>query len=112
MTQTRTAGIEFHALASVDPDAPSFILNSGAFTNIVANGVGDFTVTFGAAEGLDASEGALFAKPRGNIDDGYCIVEHVDDLNKRIRVFTTGAGPVAVAADLPFDIWALRVELG
>lgn len=101
-------GLFPHAAASVQfiAGAPSFLWQSGEFqAAIVDNGVGDVTLQFQAANGIDATECSFLVTPRNNAARINISVEQVDDTDKRVRIFDEAA---AGLADINFDLFVLR----
>ncbi len=106
-------GTEIHAACSVvfAAGVPSFRWQSGEFTGAITDtGVGNITLNFNAANGVDITESAwsLTARQAGAQIEFNVVV--TSDIAVQVVTWDEGGGPAAVA-DVDFDAICYRLVI-
>jgi hypothetical protein len=92
------SNLEIHAAGAVEfsgPGVPSWTWQTGEWANAITdNGVGDVTLTFNAANGVDATEAIWLAQIVGAANRLTIQIDQLTDTTAQIQIFdeaTAGA---------------------
>ena len=110
------AQLFFAAAVAFAAGVPAYTWQSGAATGVITDtGVGDITLNFGANNGFDAAECAVFMNKRGAGNSPRQVnfdFIHTTDIAKQIQISEeAAAGGASIAADVDFDIAVVKERI-